>query len=528
MRSLLNKLFATQARLIALIGICLFAQQAAAQIVYGVGGPNLAGGGLSNRFWIVSTAGVPSTPSVANTMAPLTESAAIGVSPLDGLVYAVERTVVTPRILTWNPQTGATNVVGNAGTPAGVGAFLRATFCPDGRFYIAGNGTAGGAGFEMYQINPSNAALSRTVVITNVPTAGSGDIVCVSNGDMYVVAQQTNPPSVPPLRYEMFRITSAQLAAPGNITITAVSSGVSNLTNTQAFNGLTELPNGNLMGSVALDQTAVYSITTNTFVATTLTTNEFTALADLSRSFPLGLSVSKTQTPTSLVQGTQTITYSLLVSNPGPAVAGQVTVTDVLSTAFQTVTWVCGVANAGVTTTVVTTACGAAAGTGNVNTTASLSINGAVRYTITAVLRATFTGTLTNVANGTVSTLLTVVTPTATISTVTATVQQAASLSVSKTNGVTTTVGGSTVNYTVTFSNFGPGAADGARIQDTPATGLTSCTVVSCATTGTPTAAVCPATGTASISPSSTTIPTFPPRSSVTLVVRCGVSATGL
>jgi uncharacterized repeat protein (TIGR01451 family) len=203
-----------------------------------------------------------------------------------------------------------------------------------------------------------------------------------------------------------------------------------------------------------------------------------------------------------------------------------VSVVDTLPSAFQTVTWVCGVLNAGLTTTVVTTACAAASGTGNLNTTASLSINGTVRYTITAVLAATFSGTLTNVANGTVSTLLTVVTPTATISTVTATVQPAASLSVAKTNGTNTLVAGTTVNYTVTFSNFGPGGANGAVIQDIPGTGLTNCTVLSC--TPGPGGALCPAPNANLLAPTSLTIATFPANSSLIYVVRCGVSATGL
>jgi uncharacterized repeat protein (TIGR01451 family) len=521
--------FALHARfalMIAFVALCSLAQNTFAQVIYGVAADNT---GLFNRVFIVDpVTGASSAPAVANTISPnITESAALAVSPLNGLVYLVERETTRPRIVTWNPQTGAVTTVGTAGTPSSVGQFLRATFCPDGRFYIAGNGSAGGAGAEIYQIDPSNANLIRTLVITNLPTSGSGDIVCTSNGDLYAVAQST----VAPLPYAMYRLTAAQIAAApptGSTPLVAGFIGNSNIANTQAFNGLSESPNGQIIASVAFNQTAIYSVTTSTFVATTLTTTDPRAFADLSRGFPLGISVSKSQTPTSMLQGTQTVTYTVNVTNAGPAVAGNVSVIDTLPAAFQTVTWVCGPTNSGLTTTVVTTACAAGSGSGNLNTTASLSIGGAVRYTITAILSSTFTGTLTNVANGTVSTLLTVVTPSATISTVTATVAPAANLAVTKNDGTSTVVAGTTINYTITFSNFGPGAANQAVIQDTPGPGLQNCTVVSCTGAGTPTAATCPATPTLLISPGTTSIPSFPANSSVTVVVRCGVSATGL
>jgi uncharacterized repeat protein (TIGR01451 family) len=499
---------------------------ASAQTVYGVGSNN--GTNTFDRIFIINpTTGLSQTPTVVNTFGPITDSAALAVSPINGLVYLVERTVANPRIVTWNPATGVSALVGNAGTPATINTFLRATFCPDGRFYIAANGSGAGAGAEIYEINPANGALIRTITFSNVPGNGSGDIVCVSNGDLFIVAQSIVPTATTG-PYQMYRANAAQLATPGTFITTTVFIGNSNITSTQAFNGLSETPSGQLISSVAFGQTAVYTVNPTTFAATTLTTTDFSRLADLSRGFPIGLSVAKGQTPTSLIQGTQTVTYTVDIRNAGPSVAGNVTVTDALPAAYQSVTWVCGVLNAGVTTTVVPTACGAATGTGNLNTTASLSINGTVRYTITAVLRSTFTGTLTNVANGTTSTLLTVSTPSLTISTVTATVQPAVSLTVSKTDGITTTAAGTTVNYTVTFSNFGPGDGSGARIQDTPGAGLSNCSVVTCTGAGSPVAATCPATPAQTLAPSSTTIPSFPANSSVTLVVRCGVTATGL
>jgi uncharacterized repeat protein (TIGR01451 family) len=109
-----------------------------------------------------------------------------------------------------------------------------------------------------------------------------------------------------------------------------------------------------------------------------------------------------------------------------------------------------------------------------------------------------------------------------------------ANLSVTKTNNTTTLVAGSTTSYTVTYTNGGPSAAGGATVKDAFSAGL-SCTTVTCvATTGSPTAPTCPSGLTLGVPAASAayfgsglTIGTFPPNTSVSLVVNCGVTATG-
>ena len=111
-----------------------------------------------------------------------------------------------------------------------------------------------------------------------------------------------------------------------------------------------------------------------------------------------------------------------------------------------------------------------------------------------------------------------------------------AQLSVTKTNGTITLAAGSTTSYTITFSNLGPSAANGALVKDAFNAGLTCTTITCVATTGTP-AASCPSSllplGTP-IAISATnffttgeTIATFPANSSVSLVAQCSVTATG-
>ncbi len=107
-------------------------------------------------------------------------------------------------------------------------------------------------------------------------------------------------------------------------------------------------------------------------------------------------------------------------------------------------------------------------------------------------------------------------------------VQRQANLQAVKTDGVTTVAAGSTTTYTLTFTNLGPADASGAVVTDPTATGL-SCAAVTCtAVTG---AAVCPVAANvtiANLQGGGITLNTFPGNSSITFLVSCGVSATGL
>lgn len=101
-------------------------------------------------------------------------------------------------------------------------------------------------------------------------------------------------------------------------------------------------------------------------------------------------------------------------------------------------------------------------------------------------------------------------------------------LSVSKTDGVTSVASGGTTSYTVTFSNSGASAADGATVSDTPSAGL-ACSVQSCSATPSPVAASCPAPALWPnlLSPAGVALPSLPALTSVSFVLLCNVTATG-
>jgi uncharacterized repeat protein (TIGR01451 family) len=101
----------------------------------------------------------------------------------------------------------------------------------------------------------------------------------------------------------------------------------------------------------------------------------------------------------------------------------------------------------------------------------------------------------------------------------------AANLAITKTDGTATAVAGSTINYTITATNTGPDTAAGATVQDTPSAGL-NCTTVTCSSTA---AGMCPAASFpfANLNAGILISPNFPVGATATLVVTCGVRATG-
>jgi len=98
-------------------------------------------------------------------------------------------------------------------------------------------------------------------------------------------------------------------------------------------------------------------------------------------------------------------------------------------------------------------------------------------------------------------------------------------LTVTKTNGASTVTAGGTTSYTVTFSNLGPAAANGALVSDAAGAGL-SCTVGNCMASG---GAICPAAGQwPNLLSGSIPLAQFPGSSSATFTVNCAVTATGM
>jgi uncharacterized repeat protein (TIGR01451 family) len=177
------------------------------------------------------------------------------------------------------------------------------------------------------------------------------------------------------------------------------------------------------------------------------------------------LSITKDDGVLSAVPGTST-TYTIVVRNAGPSTAVDQKVTDLFPAAITSVSWN-AVASAG--SSVAQTS-----GTGNINTTVTLLPGGAVTFTAVAHISSSATGTLTNTA--TVAVPPGDNTPGDNSATDTDSLTPQTGLSLTKTDGQTTAVPGTSTTYTIVVSNAGPSAASGATLSDPLPAGVTAAT----------------------------------------------------
>jgi uncharacterized repeat protein (TIGR01451 family) len=316
----------------------------------------------------------------------------------------------------------------------------------------------------------------------------------------------------------------------GTITNIVASSGITGTATGSVISGTTTLTNGqfatltfqvsaanNASGvlansaSVTAPGTVNDPVLSNNFSTVTVTV---TPVADLV--------ITKTAS-TSTPSAGSTFSYTIVVGNKGPSDVTNATWTDTLPAGLGTITNI--QTSSGITATA----------TGSTISGTSTLVNGQVAtVTFQVSVAPTASGVLTNTATVTVPAGTTELVPGNNSSVFPVTIGQLAALSVTKTNAVTALVAGSTTSYTVTFANAGPSAANTALIKDFASAGLV-CTSVTCAaTTG---GASCPSSmltlgtpvpaGSTNFFSTGETIGTFPANSSVSLLVNCGVTATG-
>jgi uncharacterized repeat protein (TIGR01451 family) len=218
------------------------------------------------------------------------------------------------------------------------------------------------------------------------------------------------------------------------------------------------------------------------------------------------LAITKTDGVTSVAPGGST-TYTITASNAGPSNAAGATVADTFP-ASETCTWTCTGAGGGTCT---------ASGSGNINDTVNLPSGGSTTYTASCSISAAATGTISNTATVAAPGGVTDPTPGNNSATDTDTLAQAADLSITATDGVTTATPGLGVTYTIVASNAGPSDASGATVADTfPAS--ETCTWT-CAGAG---GATCAASGSGNINQSVN----LPNGSSATFTATCSIAAS--
>ncbi|HZZ30144.1 MAG TPA: Calx-beta domain-containing protein [Pirellulales bacterium] len=176
------------------------------------------------------------------------------------------------------------------------------------------------------------------------------------------------------------------------------------------------------------------------------------------------LQVTASDGQNSILPGS-TVTYTIVVSNAGPATVAGANIVDNLPSTFSSITF-------------SATATGGASGFwqnafGNLNNTVTMPPGSTITYLLTGTLSSTATGSVSNTATVTDPAGVTENNPANNTATDTDTVggTPTADLQVTVTDGQTTLAPGSTVTYTIVVSNAGPSTVTGANIVDNlPAT----------------------------------------------------------
>ena len=177
------------------------------------------------------------------------------------------------------------------------------------------------------------------------------------------------------------------------------------------------------------------------------------------------LGITKTDGSATYTPGTS-LTYTIVVSNTGPADGVGATVTDTFPASLTNVAWTCAVSGSAV--------CGNASGSGDINETADIPVGDSVTYTVTADVLASATGNLDNTATVAVPAGVTDPDGTDNSATDSDTLDAQADLGITKTDGSATYTPGTSLTYTIVVSNAGPSDVVGATVTDTFPASLTN------------------------------------------------------
>jgi uncharacterized repeat protein (TIGR01451 family)/fimbrial isopeptide formation D2 family protein len=199
------------------------------------------------------------------------------------------------------------------------------------------------------------------------------------------------------------------------------------------------------------------------------------------------LAIVKTA-PATYVPGSP-LSYTIVVSNAGPTASTAAQIADAIPAGVTSFSWTAVTAGGA--------SVAAPSGTGAIATTADLPVGGTVTFTVTAQTDPARTTDITNTATVTPTDGHPDPNPGDQTSTATSTPVVTTDLSITKTDGATTYVPGTSVTYTITVTNAGPSTATAARVQDTLPAIITTASWTAAITAGTGT--IPNASGTGSI-----------------------------
>lgn len=177
------------------------------------------------------------------------------------------------------------------------------------------------------------------------------------------------------------------------------------------------------------------------------------SLTNIAASADVG--ITKTNGTTTSTPGGST-TYTIVASNAGPSNAPGATVNDSFPANCTSINWTCAGAGGGTC---------AASGSGNISQAVNLPVGGSVTFTAICAIAASATGPLNNTAS--ISPGVSDPNSGNNSATDSDTLTPQANLGITKTDGVSSVNVGSNTTYTITASNAGPSAVNGATVADT-------------------------------------------------------------
>ncbi|PJT20108.1 hypothetical protein CN878_17390 [Ochrobactrum sp. 695/2009] len=295
--------------------------------------------------FVVSPVGSPST---------LTYNA-IALNPVDRFIYGLSGTSLL--------RIGAGGGVVNLGTVSGIAGSVAGEFGPGGTFWIV-------TGTNLYGINVKTLTSTKIALSQAI----SGNDIAWYNNRLWTAAADNGP------LYEI-NPTNGNVVAHGATGVAGAFGGMFGATN-----GI--FGNNNNGGFYQFDPVTGKGTLISSLQGSS--NNDGAKCPTTPLEFPADLKITKDDGVTSYSAG-QTVTYSIVVSNAGPFGAMGARISDPLPAGITNASWSCGGATGGAF-------CGAASGTGGINTTANLPAGASVTYTLAMTIPDSFTGDLVNTA----------------------------------------------------------------------------------------------------------------------------------
>lgn len=380
------------------------------------------------------------------------------------------------------------NDSGGAGGNGGGMIFIRASSV-SGSGQLRSNGTNGGNTRNAHRDAPGGGGAGGTIVVSAGSLSG---ITAQANGGNGGNQSQPTAPFEPESEGPGGGGGGGFIAYSGGTMTTEVRGGVNGTTTASS---LAEFPaNGATRGATGAISNSIPSIP---FCSTTS-----------------DLTITKTNNSSIIIPG-QATTYTVVAMNNGPRDVFGVEVRDLLPAVFTSSSWTC--------TATQGSSCIVSSGTGNLDTRVNLLNGGSATFLITAFPAPGATGSVTNTAvvaspPGAVET-----NPNNNSASDTDTLTPQADLTITKTNGVTSLVPGTSTTYTIVATNNGPSTVPGAAIVDNLPSSLTNATWTCRASVGSSCGSV---SGTGSINTTANLLPAGTVTFTVTAQVSAGATGT--